>query len=425
MAFLAVIREGFETAVFLLAAFQSALSPLQAAIGVVLGIGVAVGLGYLIYRGGVKLNLSRFFRITGVVLVLVAAGLVMSTLRAAYEAGWLTVGQQTFLDLSAIARPGSVQESLLTGMLGIRSSLPVVEVVAYLLYAIPMLLVGAMAAAADAVPAEPGPDPDRNRGRCPGRGRRARRVRPGVARSGERSSGTVRAAGHRVRRHRSGDRPAEQRRRGHRHGRGHPGWNDVGADVAATLAGATVTGTSTLSAAGQVDVPAQGAAAGSVSATRFTGTPVTAAVDPAAAGLPASLSAAQVAALNNGRLPVGVRAGAAGAAFEVGYLDTVTPAISVDTATGVVLGVELQVVRTVQVTVPSRGPVPAGTVLAASAAATPGSVAAGLATVADLTDQTRHPPGRQPGAARPAGGVRAGVAGLRRAQAPPAAGPVS
>src|ERR1700712_5329807 len=141
MAFLAVFREGFETAVFLLAAFQSAVSPALAAGGALLGIVIAVGLGYLIYRGGVKLNLSRFFRITGVVLVLVAAGLVMSTLRAAYEAGWLTVGQQTWLDLSAIARPGSVQESLLTGMLGIRSSLPVVEVVAYLLYAIPMLLV--------------------------------------------------------------------------------------------------------------------------------------------------------------------------------------------------------------------------------------------------------------------------------------------
>ncbi|MEP6560641.1 MAG: iron uptake transporter permease EfeU, partial [Nakamurella sp.] len=141
MAFLAVLREGFETAVFLLAAFQSALSPAEAAIGVILGIAVAVSLGYLIYRGGVKLNLSRFFRITGVVLVLVAAGLVMSTLRAAYEAGWLTVGQQTWLNLSAIARPGSVQESLLTGMLGIRANLPVVEVVAYLLYAIPMLLV--------------------------------------------------------------------------------------------------------------------------------------------------------------------------------------------------------------------------------------------------------------------------------------------
>jgi len=141
MAFLAVIREGFETAVFLLAAFQSTVSPVQAAIGVVLGIALAVGLGYLIYRGGVRLNLSRFFRITGVVLVLVAAGLVMSTLRAAYEAGWLTVGQQTAVDLTAVSRPGSVQESLLTGMLGIRGTLPVVEVVAYLLYAVPLLAV--------------------------------------------------------------------------------------------------------------------------------------------------------------------------------------------------------------------------------------------------------------------------------------------
>src|SRR6195952_1535594 len=64
MAFLAVFREGFETGVVLLAAFQSAVSPTQAAAGAVLGVVIAVGLGYVIYRGGVKLNLSKFFRIT-------------------------------------------------------------------------------------------------------------------------------------------------------------------------------------------------------------------------------------------------------------------------------------------------------------------------------------------------------------------------
>src|SRR5664279_2069851 len=79
-----------SAAALVVMAFLSTVSPVQAAIGVVLGIALAVGLGYLIYRGGVRLNLSRFFRITGVVLVLVAAGLVMSTLRAAYEVGWLT-----------------------------------------------------------------------------------------------------------------------------------------------------------------------------------------------------------------------------------------------------------------------------------------------------------------------------------------------
>ena len=83
-----------------------------AGLGVVLGIAVAVALGYVIYRGGVQLNLSRFFRVTGVVLVLVAAGLVASALHSAAEAGWVTVGQEQALDLSAVVGPGTVQESL-------------------------------------------------------------------------------------------------------------------------------------------------------------------------------------------------------------------------------------------------------------------------------------------------------------------------
>ena len=66
MAFLAVLREGFETSVFLLAAFNDAADPVPAGLGVVLGLVVAVALGYGIYRGGVRLNLSRFFRVTGV-----------------------------------------------------------------------------------------------------------------------------------------------------------------------------------------------------------------------------------------------------------------------------------------------------------------------------------------------------------------------
>ncbi len=74
MAFLAVLREGLETAVFMLAAFQQSDRPGLTGTGALLGVAVAVVLGYLIYRGGVKLNLSKFFRATGVVLVLVGAG---------------------------------------------------------------------------------------------------------------------------------------------------------------------------------------------------------------------------------------------------------------------------------------------------------------------------------------------------------------
>ncbi len=76
MAFLAVLREGLETAVFLLAAFQSSSRPGLTGTGAALGVVLAAVLGYGIYRGGVHINLSKFFRVTGMVLVLVAAGLL-------------------------------------------------------------------------------------------------------------------------------------------------------------------------------------------------------------------------------------------------------------------------------------------------------------------------------------------------------------
>src|SRR4051794_39343950 len=138
MAFLAVIREGFETVVFLLAAFNESGSGASAGVGAVLGIVVAMALGYGIYRGGVRLNLSKFFRATGLVLVLVAAGLVVNALHTAHEAGWLDAGQATTVDLSWLVQPGTVQASLLTGMLGIQGHPVVIEVAGWLLYLVPV-----------------------------------------------------------------------------------------------------------------------------------------------------------------------------------------------------------------------------------------------------------------------------------------------
>jgi high-affinity iron transporter len=138
MAFLAVLREGFETAVFLLATFNESGSGASAVVGAVLGIAVAVALGYGIYRGGVRINLSRFFRATGLVLVLVAGGLVVSALHTAHEAGWLDAGQHRMLDLSWLVQPGSVLASVLTGMLGVQPFPVLAEVVGWLLYVIPL-----------------------------------------------------------------------------------------------------------------------------------------------------------------------------------------------------------------------------------------------------------------------------------------------
>jgi high-affinity iron transporter len=139
MAFLAVLREGFETAVFLISVIQNSDNVGSGSLGAGIGIVVAVIIGYGIYRGGVRLNLGRFFKITGLVLVLVAAGLTMTVLRTAHEAGWVNFGQAQALDLNWLVRPGTVLASLLTGVLGLQSNPTVVEVVVWLVYALPML----------------------------------------------------------------------------------------------------------------------------------------------------------------------------------------------------------------------------------------------------------------------------------------------
>ena len=138
MAFFAVLREGLETAVFLLAVFGSSKDPAATGTGAALGIAVAVGLGFAIYKGGVRINLSRFFRFTGFILVLVAAGLLSSAVHTAHEAGWIDVLQAQAFDLRWLVAPGSVRAALLTGMLGLQPVPTVGETLAWLLYAVPM-----------------------------------------------------------------------------------------------------------------------------------------------------------------------------------------------------------------------------------------------------------------------------------------------
>jgi high-affinity iron transporter len=140
MAFLAVLREGFETAVFLLAAFQASSSPALAGSGALLGVLVAAALGYGIYKGGVRLNMARFFRVTGAVLVVVAAGLLMTAAHTAHEAGWLNFGQQRAFDLSWLVLPGTPVSALFTGVLGIQPYPVVIEVVVWVVYAVPLLI---------------------------------------------------------------------------------------------------------------------------------------------------------------------------------------------------------------------------------------------------------------------------------------------
>ena len=167
MAFFAVMREGMETAVFMLAAFQASGDSTAAGLGAALGILVAAAIGFGIYRGGIRINLGRFFRVTAAILVLVAAGLVASAIHTAHEATWFNSLQATPVDLTWLVRPGTVTSSLVTGVLGVQPQPTVGEMLGWALYAVPML---AYVLAPRRVPAPP-----RRRGR--GRGARSRRQR--------------------------------------------------------------------------------------------------------------------------------------------------------------------------------------------------------------------------------------------------------
>jgi len=138
MAFLAVLREGFETAVFLTAVFNGSTDRVAAGTGAILGLVAAVAIGYALYRGGVRINLQRFFRITGLVLVLVAGGLLASAVHTAHEAGWLNDLQDQALDLGWLVQPGTWTGALLTGILGLQPQPVIAETIAWLIYVIPM-----------------------------------------------------------------------------------------------------------------------------------------------------------------------------------------------------------------------------------------------------------------------------------------------
>jgi high-affinity iron transporter len=100
VAFFAVLREGIEVVLFLLAVSRTGSSPLARTAGGVLGILVAVGVGFAVYHGGRKVNLRLLFRITGVIVVLFAAGLLSRAMANFQVAGVFPTYWYPVFDLS-------------------------------------------------------------------------------------------------------------------------------------------------------------------------------------------------------------------------------------------------------------------------------------------------------------------------------------
>jgi high-affinity iron transporter len=134
VAMLAVGREGLETALFLWAATQAADSTTGPLVGAALGLATAVVLGYLFYKGAVKINLSKFFTWTGAILILVAAGVLGYGIHDLQEAGILPGLNSLAFDVSHVIQPGSWIGTILKGTLNFSPATTWLQAVAWVVY---------------------------------------------------------------------------------------------------------------------------------------------------------------------------------------------------------------------------------------------------------------------------------------------------
>lgn len=139
MVFFAVAREGLESVFFLLAAFQQDVG-IQAPIGAVLGLVCAIIVGMMIYWGGVKLHLAKFFKWTSLFILFVAAGLAAGAIRAFHEAGLWNYLQDIAFNFTDVLSTHSLLGTLLEGIFGYQEAPTVSEVLVYFLYLIPALI---------------------------------------------------------------------------------------------------------------------------------------------------------------------------------------------------------------------------------------------------------------------------------------------
>lgn len=153
-AFAAVGREGLETAVFLWTAVQSTGRTAAPLAGGALGLAASVLLGYLIHRRSVALDLGRFFKVTGVALVVVAAGVLAYGVHDLQEAGLLPGGSQYAFDVRAVVPPDSWYGTLLKGTINFSPRPSVLETLAWSTYLLPVLALFLRPSRADA-PASP------------------------------------------------------------------------------------------------------------------------------------------------------------------------------------------------------------------------------------------------------------------------------
>jgi high-affinity iron transporter len=156
-AFIAVGREGLETSLFIWSAVQATGQSTQPVLGAVLGLATAVVVGYLFYKGAVRINLARFFTWTGAALIVVAAGVLAYGVHDLQEAGTLPGLDTLAFDVSGAIPPGSWYGTLLKGTINFSPATTVLEAIVWVAYIVPVFILFFRRPSTPAPPPAPAP----------------------------------------------------------------------------------------------------------------------------------------------------------------------------------------------------------------------------------------------------------------------------
>jgi high-affinity iron transporter len=153
LAFLAVVREGIELALFLTAASFSTTAG-ATLIGAAIGLVVAAVAGWLLFATTTRLDVGRFFQVTSLLLILFAAGLIAHGVHEFNEVGWIPAVVEHVWDLNPVLDENSAVGAILKALVGYNGNPSLTEVVSYLGYWIVILLARRTAQAPALTPAE-------------------------------------------------------------------------------------------------------------------------------------------------------------------------------------------------------------------------------------------------------------------------------
>jgi len=140
MAMVAVAREGLETALFLWTNEKAMGAASHPAVGGLLGIGAAIVLGYLIYRRAIAIDLGKFFKVTGALLIVIAAGVLAAGVHELQEAAIIGGEDAVALDISSWYSADAWYGSLIRGIFNFTPTLTVLQVVVWFAYLVPVMV---------------------------------------------------------------------------------------------------------------------------------------------------------------------------------------------------------------------------------------------------------------------------------------------